>query len=93
MLYHWAYRNTKSPSPAFKTLQQLIHRAVVHWQAAQIQVDNEGGFAQLVSEQRLCVVNAAPCEITHMMEITADYRTGFTDKVRIKYRMRHIVQP
>ncbi len=56
-------------------------------------LDNEGGFAQLVSEQRLCVVNAASCEITHMMEITADYRTGFTDKVRIKYRMRHIVQP
>uniref|UniRef100_A0A672NIZ2 Nuclear factor of activated T-cells, cytoplasmic 1-like n=1 Tax=Sinocyclocheilus grahami TaxID=75366 RepID=A0A672NIZ2_SINGR len=27
------------------------------------------GFAQLVSEQRLCVVNAAPCESTHMMII------------------------
>ncbi len=24
---------------------------------------------------------------SHMMEITADYRTGFTDKIRIKYRM------
>ncbi len=28
----------------------------------------------LMREQWLCVVNAAPCEITHMMEITADYR-------------------
>ncbi len=56
-------------------------------------MDNERGFAQLVSEQRLCVVNVAPCEITHVMEITADYRTGFTDKMRIKYRMQHIVQP
>ncbi len=47
-------------------------------------VHYQPGFAQLVSEQRLCVVNAAPCEITHVMEITADYRTGFTDKMRIK---------
>ncbi len=39
------------------------------------------------------MINAAPCEITHVMEITADYRTGFTDKMRIKYRMRYIVQP
>ncbi len=31
----------------------LLHRAVVHWQAAQIQIDNER--AQLVSEQRLYV--------------------------------------
>ncbi len=52
-----------------------------------IQVDNERGFAQLVSEVRLCVVNAAPCEIT------ADYRTGFTDKMCIKYRIQYIVQP
>ncbi len=51
------------------------------------------GFAQLVSEQRLCVVNAASCEIMHVMEITSDYRTGFTDKMRIRYRMRDIVQP
>ncbi len=54
---------------------------------------HQPGFANLVSEQRLCVVNAAPCEITHMMEITADYRTGFTDKMRIKYCTRYIVQP
>ncbi len=40
--------------------QHLPHKAVVHWQAAQIQVDNERGFA---------------------------------DKMRIKYRMWHIVQP
>ncbi len=59
----------------------------------QIQVDNERGFAQLVSEQRHCVVNAAPCEIMHLMEITADNGTGFTDKMRFKYRMRYIVQP
>ncbi len=39
----------------------LSHTVVVHWQAAQIQVDSERGFLQLVSEQRLCVVNAAPC--------------------------------
>ncbi len=45
-----------------------------------------GLLVQLVSEQRSCVVNAAPCEITHVMEITADYRTGFTDKMRIRYR-------
>ncbi len=51
------------------------------------------GFVQLVSEQWLCVVNAAPCDITHVMDITADYRTGFTDKMRIKYHMQHIVQP
>ncbi len=49
--------------------------------------------AHLVSEQRLGVVNAAHCEITHVMEITADYRTGFTDKMRIRYHMRDIVQP
>ncbi len=73
--------------------QHLPHRAVDHWRAALIQVDNECGFAQLVSEQRLCVVNAAPCEIMHVMEITTDYRTGFTDKMRIKYHMRYIVQP
>ncbi len=73
--------------------QHLSYRAVVHWQTAQIQVDNERGFVQLVSEQWLCVVNVAPSEITHVMEITTDYRTGFTDKMRIKYRMRYIVQP
>ncbi len=56
-------------------------------------VDNEHGFAQLVSEQRLCVVNAAPCEITHVMEIYRDYRTGFTDKMRIKYRMHISCSP
>ncbi len=33
--------------------QYLPHKAVVHGQAAQIQTDNERGFAQLVSEQRL----------------------------------------
>ncbi len=27
------------------------------------------------------------------MEITAENRNGFTDKMRIKYRMRDIVQP
>ncbi len=27
------------------------------------------------------------------MEITADYRTGFTDKMRIKYYMPYIMQP
>ncbi len=59
----------------------------------QIQVDNESGFAQLVSEHRLYVVNEAPCEIKHVMEITADYRTGFTDKMHIRYRMQDIVQP
>ncbi len=47
--------------------QHLSHRAFVHWQAVQIQVDNERCFAQLVSEQ--------------------------SDKMRIKYCMRHIVQP
>ncbi len=52
-----------------------------------INVHYQPGFVQLVSEQRFCVVNAAPCEITQVMEITADYRTGFTDKMRIKYRM------
>ncbi len=46
----------------------LPHKAVVHLQAAQIQVDNERGFAQLVCEQRLCVLNAAPCELVHVME-------------------------
>ncbi len=56
-------------------------------------VHYQPGFAQLVSEQRLCVVKAAPCDITRVMEITADYRTGFTDKMRIKYHMQHIVQP
>ncbi len=77
----------------FHMEQHLPHRAVVHWQAAQNYVYYHPGFVQLVSEQRLCVVNAAPCEIMHVMEITADYRIGFTDKMRIKYRMRHIVQP
>ncbi len=33
--------------------QYLPHIAVVQWQDVQIQVDNEHGFAQLVSEQRL----------------------------------------
>ncbi len=33
--------------------QPLPHRAVVHWQAAQTQVDNERGFAQLVSGIRV----------------------------------------
>ncbi len=47
--------------------QHLSQRAFVHWQAVQIQVDNERCFAQLVSEQ--------------------------SDKMRIKYCMRHIVQP
>ncbi len=73
--------------------QHLPYRAVVHWQAVQIQVDNERGFAKFVSETTALCVNAAPCEITHVMEITADYRTSFTDKMRIKYRMRYIVQP
>ncbi len=64
----------------------------------QIQVDNERGFVQLVCEQRLCMVTAAPCEIMHVIEINADNRTGFTVKMRIKYRMwyimqRYIVQP
>ncbi len=68
-------------------------QAVVHWQAVQNHVHYQSGFVQLVSEQRLCVVNTAPCEITHMMGITADYRPGFTDKMRIRYRMREIVQP
>ncbi len=58
-----------------------------------VDVYYQPGFVQLVSEQRLCVVNAAPSEITNMMGITTDYRTGFTDKMCIKYRMRHIVQP
>ncbi len=40
------------------------------------------GFVQRVSEQRLYVVNAVPREIT-----------SFTDKMRIRYRMRDIVQP
>ncbi len=60
--------------------------ALFYWIAAQIQVDNERGFAQLVSE-------CSKCCSTHMMEITADYRTGFTDKMRIKYHMWDIVQP
>ncbi len=34
----------------------LLHRAVVHWQAAQNHVHYQRGFAQLVSEQRLCVL-------------------------------------
>ncbi len=55
--------------------------------------DNERGFAQLVIEQWLCVVNAAQYEITHVMAFTADYRTGFTDKMRIKYRPIFIVHP
>ncbi len=55
-------------------------------------VDNERSFAQFVSEQRLCVINAVPCKIMHIMEITADYRTGFTDKMCIRYSMRDIVQ-
>ncbi len=59
----------------------------------QIQVDNERGFAKFVSEPTALCVNAAPCEITHVMEITAENRNGFTDKMRIKYRMRDIVQP
>ncbi len=53
--------------------------------------------AQLVSEQRLYVVNAAPSESMHVMEI---YRwlqnlviTCFTGKMRINYRMRFIMQP
>ncbi len=29
----------------------------------------------------------------HVMEITADYRTGFVDKMRINHHMRYIVQP
>ncbi len=49
-----------------------------------------GLLVQLVSEQRSCVVNAALCEITHVMEITADYRTGFTDKMRIRYRAAQV---
>ncbi len=32
----------------------VLHRAMVHWQAAQNHANNERGFAQLVSEQRLC---------------------------------------
>ncbi len=31
------------------------------------------------------MVNTALCEITHVMEMTADYRTGFTDKMRIMH--------
>ncbi len=64
--------------------------ALFNWIAEQIQVDNERGFAQLVSEQWLCV--CSKCCSTHMMEITADYRTGFTDKMCIKYHMWDIVQ-
>ncbi len=52
---------------------------------------------QLVSEQRLYVVNAAPSESMHVMEI---YRwlqnlviTCFTGKMHINYRMWFIVQP
>ncbi len=41
----------------------------------------------------ICVVNAAPCEIKHVIEITTDYKTDFTDKMRITYRMRYMVQP
>ncbi len=51
------------------------------------------GFAYLVSEQRHCVVNAAPCEITQIMEMMADYRASFTDKMRIRYRTWDILQP
>ncbi len=58
-----------------------------HWHSYStvgLHVHYQRGFAQLVSEQRLFVVNAAPCEITQVMEITADYRTGFTDKMCIR---------
>ncbi len=40
-----------------------------------------------------CVVNAAPCEIKHVIEITTDYKTDFTVEMRITYRMRYMVQP
>ncbi len=60
-------------------LHDIPHRPIVHCQAAQNHVHYQPRFAQLVSEQRLCVVNAAPCEITHVMEITADYTIGSTD--------------
>ncbi len=30
--------------------------------------------------------------IMHVMEITADYRTGFNDKMHFRYRMRDIMQ-
>ncbi len=56
-------------------------------------VHYQRGFAQVVREQQLCVVNAATCKITHMMKILSDYRTGFTDKIHIRYRIRYIVQP
>ncbi len=52
--------------------------------AAQIHIHYQHASAQLVKDQGFCVVNAAPCEIMHVMEITADYRTGFTDKMQIK---------
>ncbi len=50
--------------------RQLIHRAVVHWQATQYSVHNwmrficdiEGDIAKLVRELRLCVLTAAQFE-------------------------------
>ncbi len=48
--------------------RHLIHRAVVHWQARQYRFqnwrrficDSERNIASLVSDLRLCVLNAAP---------------------------------
>ncbi len=73
---HWTCFAQLVIERVLRSLSLNVFCAACHWTC----------FAQLVSEQRLCVVNAAPCEITHVMEITADYRTGFTDKMRIKYR-------
>ncbi len=73
--------------------QHLLHRAVVHWEATQTAVIIVSNFfALLVSELRLCVVNAAPSE-SRWWRFTADYRTGFTDKMRMEIGFDLIVQP
>ncbi len=64
LLRCWRNALPLSHTGADFTWSSIYHTVVVHWQAAQIQVDNERGFLQLVSEQRLCVVNAAPCKKT-----------------------------
>ncbi len=55
--------------------------------------DYERGFAQLVSELWLCVVNAAPSESMHVMEIYYWLQNWLYWQDAHNYRMRFIVQP
>ncbi len=77
-------------SKAGPVKRHLIHRDVVHWQATQYCVhyrrwficDNERNIALLVSDLRLCVLNAAPFE-SRWWRFTANHGTGFTDEMRM----------